>query len=87
MDPKWKYKVEQDIQLLAQSISKLSISLEKFIEYSKEIQHEKFSKIHDVLNDHEARIRKNTKFVYQALAGIGAIMILIDLLFKSKILR
>lgn len=87
MDNNWKYKVEQDIKILAESISKLSVSLEKFIEYSKEIQNEKFSKINELLFDHEERIRKNTKFVYQALASMGVVVAIIDFILRSKIFK
>ncbi|MGL4393989.1 MAG: hypothetical protein ACRCS8_02045 [Brevinema sp.] len=87
MDNNWRYKIEKDVQTLAESISRLSVSLEKFIEYSKEIQHEKFTKITDIIEDHEIRIRKNTRFVYQALGMIALSVILIDFAFKFKLLR
>ncbi|MGL4367649.1 MAG: hypothetical protein ACRCTQ_05170 [Brevinemataceae bacterium] len=86
MDDRWKYKVEQDIQSLAQSISRLSLSLENFIEYSKEMQNEKFTKINEMLCDHEKRIRFNTRFIYQTIGIISMLILLLDFVYKFKIL-
>ena len=78
MNEKWQHKIEQDIKELAVSITKLATSLDSFIKYSQEIQEGKFDQIDKKIDDHEVRIRYNTKFVYQAMAGISLLSVLIS---------
>lgn len=82
MNEKWQIKIEKDIQDLTVSITKLTLSLDSFIKHSKEMQDEKFSQIKDILEDHEHRIRNNTKFVYQACAVFTVASIVIGYLMR-----
>lgn len=82
MNEKWQNKIEKDIQGLTLSINKLALSLEHFIQHSKEMQDEKFSQIEKILNDHEERIRHNSKFVYQAMAAGIIVCMLIGWILK-----
>ena len=82
MTEKWQNKIEQDIKELAVAISKLATSLDSFIKYSQEMQEAKFDQVEKKLEDHEQRIRYNTKFVYQAMAGISLLSVFIGYLMK-----
>ncbi len=82
MTEKWQYKIEQDIKELAVSISKLATSLDSFIKYSQDIQEANFKQIEKKLEDHEHRIRYNTRFVYQSMAGISLLSIVISYAMK-----
>ncbi|MGL5956803.1 MAG: hypothetical protein ACRC0X_09460 [Brevinema sp.] len=85
MNEKWQSKIEKDIQGLTLSINKLVVSLDHFIQHSKEIkeiQGEKFAQLKEILEDHEHRIRYNTKFVYQTMAGVSLLSIIIGYVMK-----
>ncbi len=77
MNEKWQSKIEKQIQDLTVSIKEMVVIMNKHIEHSQEIQEVKFSQIEKTLNDHEDRIRNNTKFVYQAAAVISVTSVVI----------
>ncbi len=70
-------RIENDVRELAKmtnentiAIKELTVTLKSFLENS-------VKNIKDTLDDHEDRIRNNTKFVYQAAAVISVTSVVI----------
>lgn len=85
MTEKWQSKIEQDIKELtkatidnSKSTAELTGTIKAFIEHSQELQEVKFAQVEKRIEDHEQRIRYNTKFVYQSMAAISLLSVLIS---------
>ncbi|SFB75269.1 hypothetical protein SAMN02745150_00617 [Brevinema andersonii] len=80
-------EIEEDIKNLTKathenssSIREMNAILRSFMEPSKEQISQKFLQIDEIINDHESRIRSNTKAVYQGAAIISTIIVLLNVI-------
>ncbi len=67
---------------LSESVIKLSTTLDNFIKYSEDVKMKRFEGMEKKLDDLEIRVRQNTKFMYQAIAGITVLLFIIEQGFK-----
>ena len=67
---------------LSESVIKLSTTLDSFIKYSEDVKVKRFEGMEKKIDDLEIRVRQNTKFMYQAIAGITVLLFTIEQLFK-----
>ncbi|MGL4388216.1 MAG: hypothetical protein ACRCTJ_02335 [Brevinema sp.] len=84
MNQQWQNKIEEQIKELAISIKELVVTMNKHIEHSREMQEIKFTQIEKTQTDHEERIRKNTKFIYQATAIIAVMTAAFNYFLRMK---
>lgn len=67
---------------LSESVIKLSTTLDSFIKYSEDVKMKRFEAMEKKLDDLEVRVRQNTKFMYQAIAGITVLLFIVEQGFK-----
>ena len=67
---------------LSESVIKLSTTLDSFIKYSEDVKVKRFEGMEKKIDDLEVRVRQNTKFMYQAIAGITVLLFTVEQLFK-----
>ena len=67
---------------LSESVIKLSTTLDSFIKYSEDVKVKRFEGMEKKIDDLEIRVRQNTKFMYQAIAGITVLLFTVEQLFK-----
>ena len=67
---------------LSESVIKLSTTLDNFIKYSEDVKTRQLEALEKKFDDLEIRVRQNTKFMYQAIAGITVLLFTIEQLFK-----
>ena len=67
---------------LSESVIKLSTTLDSFIKYSEDMKAKQLAALEKKVDDLEIRVRQNTKFMYQAIAGITVLLFTIEQLFK-----
>ena len=67
---------------LSESVIKLSTTLDNFIKYSEDVKMKRVEGMEKKLDDLEIRVRQNTKFMYQAIAGITVLLFIIEQGFK-----
>ena len=67
---------------LSESVIKLSTTLDSFIKYSEDVKMKRFEGMEKKIDDLEIRVRQNTKFMYQAIAGITVLLFTVEQLFK-----
>ena len=67
---------------LSESVIKLSTTLDSFIKYSEDMKAKQLEALEKKVDDLEIRVRQNTKFMYQAIAGITVLLFTIEQLFK-----
>ena len=67
---------------LSESVIKLSTTLDNFIKYSEDVKTRQLEALEKKFDDLEIRVRQNTKFMYQAIAGITVLLFTVEQLFK-----
>ena len=67
---------------LSESVIKLSTTLDSFIKYSEDTKTRQLEALEKKVDDLEIRVRQNTKFMYQAIAGITVLLFTVEQLFK-----
>ncbi len=67
---------------LSESVIKLSTTLDSFIKYSEDVKVKRFEGMEKKIDDLEVRVRQNTKFMYQAIAGVTVLLFTVEQLFK-----
>ena len=67
---------------LSESVIKLSTTLDSFIKYSEDVKVKRFEGMEKKIDDLEIRVRQNTKFMYQAIAGVTVLLFTVEQLFK-----